>query len=1016
MTAPDVRRLWKALRERVTGEVRFDPGSLGLYAQDGSNYYHVPIGVVLPKTTADVLATIATCREHSVPIVSRTGGTALAGQTCNEAIVVDFSKYMRKILEIDPERRIARVEPGVVCDELSDAAKPYRLTWGPKPATHSRCGFGGMIANNCGGMNAQYAGVAVHNVEALDVALYDGTRMHLGWMTEGDLAAAIARGDAASVVLARLRDLRDRYAEAIRARYPKIPRRVSGYNLDELLPKEDGRFNLARTLVGTEGTCATFLEATVRLVDLRPERVVVVLGYPDIFQAGDAVPRVLAIEPDPMAVEGMDQRLYNHMKKKNPPHAKYLSLLPEGHGWLFVQIGSSSSDDAKARGERLARAAREAGAVSAKVFESPDDQEHLWEMREDGLGATAFVPGEPDTWEGWEDSAVAPERLGDYLRDLDALYKKYGYSSVLYGHFGQGLVHCRVDFDLVTAEGVRKFHWFLDEASDLVGRKYGGSLSGEHGDGQSKAEFLDKMFGPELVGAFAEFKSIWDPAWKMNPGKIARPDRADRHLRLGPTYHPAQPPTHFRFPNDRGSFAHATLRCVGVGQCRNLDSRGGAVMCPSFMVTQEERHSTRGRAHLLWEMLRGDGPIEGGFQAESVKESLDLCLACKGCKGDCPVNVDIATYKAEFLSHYYEKHRRPRHAYAFGLIERWARVASIAPGLANLATQTPGLRTLAKVAAGVHLRRSIPPFAPQTFRQWFDRRPRSPGTRGPVLLWIDTFNDHFHPDTARAAVRVLEHLGFEVEVPREHACCGRPLYDFGMLDAAKRTLERALAVLEPAIAAGTPMVVLEPSCCSVFRDELRELLPDRKDAARLRAQTLTLAEFLDTHVDPGELPRLTRKAIVQRHCHHHAIMRFEADERVLRAMGLDFEVLHSGCCGMAGAFGFASESYDVAKACGERVLLPRVRSEAPDTLVLADGFSCKTQIAQGTPRRALHLAEVMAMAIDARQRTDGPAPFVESLQVARAAREVRRATAVAALGLFVAAAAAAWLSRALLRA
>jgi FAD/FMN-containing dehydrogenase/Fe-S oxidoreductase len=967
----DIKRLWKRLRERVEGEVRFDPASRGLYAQDASNYYHVPLGVVLPKNADDVLATLAACREFGAAIVSRTGGTGLAGQACNEAVVIDFSKYMRRILAIDAQTRTARVEPGVICDELSDAAKVHRLTWGPKPATHSRCGFGGMISNNCGGMNAQYAGIAVHNVEALDVALYDGTRLRLGWMTDGELELEIARGDAAGNLLRGLRDLRDRYASRIERDYPKLSRRVSGYNLDELLPKQDGRFNWARALVGTEGTCVTILEATVRLVDLRPERVVVMIGYKDVFEAGDRVAEVAAAEPDAMAIEGMDQRLYDHIRKKNSPHAKYLSLVPEGHGWLFVQIGSDAKAESKARGERLIEAVR-TGAVDVKMLTDDEDQEHLWEMREDGLGATAFVPGEPDTWEGWEDSAVPPERLGDYLRDLDALYHKHKYGSVLYGHFGQGLVHCRVNFELTSHDGIKNFRAFLEEASELVAVKYRGSLSGEHGDGQSKAAFLEKMFGPEIVHAFAEFKALWDPEGMMNPGKIVHPHGPDEDLRLGAGYEPARPTTHFQFPNDGGSFAHATLRCVGVGQCRNLDSRDGAVMCPSFMVTEEEQHSTRGRAHLLWEMLRGGGPIEGGFRDEGVKASLDLCLSCKGCKGDCPVNVDVATYKAEFLAHYYEKRLRPRHAYAFGWIDRWARLASIAPGLVNFATHAPGLRSLAKAVAGVHPKRSIPPFARQTFRAWFASRPDRAKSPNEVLLWVDTFSDHFHPETAKAAVRVIEHLGFHVLLPGKRVCCGRPLYDFGMLDDAKRYLEETLECLKPHVEAGTPMVVLEPSCCSVFRDELGELLPTSPEAKALREKTFTFAEFLDRYVDRNRIPKLGRKAIVQPHCHHHAIMRFEAEERVLAAMNMDFEVLKAGCCGMAGSFGFERDKFDVAQACGERVLLPRVRSADLETIVVADGFSCRTQIAQNTERTAVHLAEALSMAIDSGGKASAP--------------------------------------------
>ncbi|HEX4473859.1 MAG TPA: FAD-binding and (Fe-S)-binding domain-containing protein, partial [Polyangiaceae bacterium] len=815
----EVGALWARLRRDVEGEVRFDDASRGLYSQDASNYFHVPIGVVIPRTKEDVVATLAACREFGAPVVPRAGGTGLAGQTANEAIVLDCSKYLNAILEVDGPKRLARVEPGVICDQLSDAAKPHGLAWGPSPATHDHCAFGGMLANNCGGMHAQYAGIAVHNVEAMDIALYDGTRMTVGWMNDAELDERARGGGREADVYKKLKALRERYGERIKAGFPKLPRRVSGYNLDELLPKEDGRFNVARALVGSEGTCVTMLEATVRLVPAYPERVVVAMGYNDVYSAGDHIAEVLEFEP--LAVEGMDERLYQHVVKKHMRQEKYLDLLPGGKGWLLVQIGSNDLEEAMSRAHRLAERVRKTSEppLEIKLITSPEEQKFIWDVRESGLGATAFVPGEPDTWPGFEDSAVHPEQVGEYLRDLRRLFEKYGYDPSLYGHFGQGCIHCRIDFDLTSVEGVRKYRAFLEEAARLVTKKYNGSISGEHGDGQSRGELLEVMFGAELVQAFREFKAIWDPDGKMNPGRVvdARPFDAD--LRLGPAYDPDQPETHFKFPDDGGSFAHATLRCVGVGKCRRLNGSGEQdTMCPSFMVTREEKHSTRGRTHLLWEMLRGDGtPIRGRFRDDGVKESLDLCLSCKGCKGDCPVNVDVATYKAEFLSHYYEGRLRPRHAYAFGLIDRWAKLGSVIPGLVNLLTQAPGTQSVAKFLAGMARERTIPTFAPQTFRSWFEARPRRSGNGPKVVVWPDTFNNHFYPETARAAVEVLEHLGFDVAIPSEILCCGRPLYDYGMLDQAKAYLEKILTVLRPHIDAGTPIVVLEPSCCAVFR-------------------------------------------------------------------------------------------------------------------------------------------------------------------------------------------------------
>lgn len=954
----DLRRLRAELRRSVEGEVRFDRGSLGLYAEDASNYRQVPLGVVIPRTEEDVVATVAACRSVGAPIVARGGGTALAGQTCNRALVIDFSKYLHHVLDVDPATRTARVQPGTICDHLVREAEPHRLTFGPKPATHDHCTFGGMLANDCGGIYAQMNGTARNNVEELDALLYDGTRVHLGWTDDARMDEIIGRGGRIGQLHAAMRALRDRYADRIRERFPQIPRRVSGYNLDQLLPGPDGRFNLARVLVGSEGTLATILEAKVTLIPSRPERVLVVIGFEDVYQAGDAVPALL--EHEPVGLEGLDDRLLHGIRRKRGPHARYLDLLPEGRGFLFVEVGCDDKREAIELAHALAqRARRDLPVVDLRVIADEAEAEKLWAIRESGLGATAFIPGEPDAWPGWEDSAVPPARVGAYLRDLRGLLERYGYHAALYGHFGQGCVHCRIDFDLTSAEGIARYRSFVGDAADLV-LAHGGSLSGEHGDGQARAELLSKMFGDDLVLAFRELKAVWDPDGKMNPGKVVDPNPIVADLRLGAGYDPWQPPTHFRYPEDDGSFAHATLRCVGIGKCRRTSGHGADdTMCPSFMVTREEKHTTRGRAHLLWEMLQG-GPVEDGWRSREVKESLDLCLSCKGCKGDCPVNVDIATYKSEFMSHYYERRLRPRHAYAFGFIDKWARLASLAPGLVNLATQSPGISWMAKLAAGMPHSRRIPAFAPETFRRWFARRSRRAADRQ-VVLWADTFNNHFFPDTARAAVSVLEDAGFEVIVPRGHLCCGRPLYDFGMLDTARRYLERVLAAMAPHLEARTPIVVLEPSCAAVFRDELPNLMPDREDAKRLVAQTKLLSELL--HDVGYEPPLLHRKAIVQGHCHHKAIMRFDDESALLRAMELDAALLPSGCCGMAGSFGFEAEKVDVSQAAGERVLLPAVRSAADSTLILADGFSCREQIAQGSERHALHLAEAMALAL-----------------------------------------------------
>jgi len=853
--------------------VRFDAGSKALYAVDASNYRQVPIGVVVPKSVEDVVATVAACRHFGAPLLSRGGGTSLAGQCCNVAVVVDWTKYLHNIVELNIDQKYARVQPGTICDRVRHAAERYRLTWGPDPATHDHCTFGGMLGNNSCGAHAQMAGKAVDNVESMDILLYDGTRMTVGWMNDEQLRAEIQKGGRTGEIYSRLKTLREKYSEQIKHNYPHFARRVSGYNLDQLLPGEDGRFNIARALVGSESTLVTILEAKVRLVFSHPERALLVLGYPSIYKAGDHVMDVL--EFNPIALEGLDEMLVTGIKKKGDPHREYLSMLPEGKGWLIAEFGDETKEQVIERAKSLMEKLKSRpNAPDMKLFTSDDDQKKIWLVRESGLGATAFVPGEPVTWEGWEDSAVRPQKVGEYLRALCKLYEKYDYRSVLYGHFGQGCIHCRVDFDLMSRPGIEKWKAFMDEATSLV-VSFGGSISGEHGDGQSKAEFLYKMFGHELIEAFQEFKSIWDPDWKMNPGKVVEPCHIDQNLRLGADYHPWEPETHFKFPDDGGKFSHAALRCVGVGKCRRENGEGDEdTMCPSYMVTLEEKHTTRGRAHLLWEMLHGD-VIKKGWHDENVKEGLDLCLSCKGCKGDCPVNVDMATYKAEFLSHYWEGRLRPRYAYAFGWIDKWSRLAAIAPGFANLFTQLPGLSSIAKLAAGMPQQRTIPAFAPETFKSWFRKRGTKNHGAQKVILWADTFNNYFKPETAQAAVEVLEAAGFQVKVPQMHLCCGRPLYDYGFLDMAKSYLLRILNTLGSEIDAGTPMVVLEPSCCSVFRDELIGLLPEDPRAHKLAEQTFTLAEFLEKKADGYQPPELKRKAIVHGHCHHKAIMRLK---------------------------------------------------------------------------------------------------------------------------------------------
>ncbi len=937
----DAAKLAAELNRHVRGEVRFDDGSRALYATDASNYRQTPIGVVVPRDADDVVATVALARKYGAPILGRGAGTSLAGQCCNVAVVLDMSKYMHHVVEMNPSAKYARVEPGIVLDDLRREAEKHTLTFGPDPATHAQCTLGGMIGNNSCGVHSIMSGKTVDNIESLEVLTYDGFRFRVGATPEDELESIINGGGRVAEIYRNLKGIRDKYANLIREKYPRIPRRVSGYNLDELLP-ENG-FHVARALVGSESTCVLVLEATTKLVYSPPHRALVVAGYESVYHAADDVPRVLSFGP--IGLEGFDDLLVRDQQfKKMNPHG--IALLPPGGGWLLVEFGGDSLDEAMDKAQKLATTIRD-----ARIFDNASKEaRYVWAVRESGLGATGHVPGKPLMWEGWEDAAVAPEKLGGYLRDLRKLLERFNYGGDLYGHFGDGCVHTRTNFDLTNTAGIVKFRAFLEEASDLVA-SYGGSFSGEHGDGQARAALLEKMFGPELMQAFKEFKAIWDPEWKMNPGKLVSPYEPDENLRLGSEYQPWDPQTHFAYAEDHGRMNHAALRCVGVGRCRRLD---GGTMCPSYQATREEEHSTRGRARLLFEMFEGE-TIPSSWDNEVVKQSLDLCLACKGCKGDCPTQVDMATYKAEFMSHYYESHRRPIAAYTMGLIQMWAGFAQHTPRLANL------MMSLAKPFLHVADKRTMPRFAKQTFIQRFrTERVAQKEPRGRVVLWPDTFNNHFRPDTASAALEVLQTLGYDVTIPRKRVCCGRPLYDWGFLDRAKAQLRETLDVLKPELDAGLPIVGLEPSCVSVFRDELLGLFPNDESAQKLAASAMTLSEFLAR--ENVELPAVHAKAIVQAHCHHKSIMRFDTEEAVLRKLGIDVTHPDSGCCGMAGAFGFEEKNYDLSMKIGERVLLPMVRDASNDTLIIANGFSCREQIEQSTQRKTLHLAEVVRLA------------------------------------------------------
>lgn len=987
------------LAATVGGSIRFDRATRAMYSADASNYRRVPIGVVAPRDAADVEATLAACRAHDVPVLAVGARTSIAGQAVNTAVVLDFTRHLNRVVEIDPDARTARVQPGLVLDDLRDAARPHGLTFGPDPSTHDRCTLGGMIGNNACGAHSVAWGKTVDNVLALDVRTYRGERLELGrgepafGAQSGEPASGAQSSGAQSKVVADLLALRDRIADDVRAGFPDLTRRVSGYNLDQLLP-ENG-FDLAKALVGTEGTCVTVLEATVRLVESPPARALAVLGFPDAYLAADHV--VAVRELAPLTIEGMDAGLIAALRAADPLE-RASRVLPEGGGWLYVETGGATRAEAEAAAHRVARVMARYGATSI-VVSDPVRMKQLWRIREDGAGILTRSPDGGEAWPGWEDAAVPPERFGSYLREFDALLAKHQRRGAYYGHFGDGCLHVRIDFDLLTRAGIAGFRSFVEDAADLA-VAHGGSLSGEHGDGAARAELLPRMYPREIIAAFEEFKGIWDPDGRMNPDRVVRPAKLDEDLRLFVGMPTLRDEPELAFAHDRGSFTRATRRCLGVGKC--VTATGG-VMCPSYRATGEEMHSTRGRARLLFEMASGE-VITGGWRSPEVAEALDLCLSCKACKRDCPVGVDMAAYKTEFLAQRYRRRVRPSSHYSMGALPRWLRLVGRLPAQVvdalNAAARGP-LAAVAKWLAGIAPERAIPPIARRPFtrppaaRRRFSTLRRNPmikgkrslvdlhkrpfaidqrggrssgragGSAGRVLLWPDTFTNHFDPGIAAAAVAVLESLGYAVELPPRAVCCGLTWTSTGQVDAARRVLRRSLRTIEPWLAAGVPVVGLEPSCTAALRSDAPELLPDEPLVAALSAGVRTFAEMLAAHLDelPSAVVTAGQKALVQVHCHQHAEIGFDDDAAVLAALGIEAEVLDSGCCGLAGDFGFEKGHYAVSMACAERVLLPAVRAAAPDVAVLADGFSCRTQLRQAGIREPVHLAELAARAL-----------------------------------------------------
>ena len=959
----DTRRtdLAQALRSVVRGEVLTSTRARAQYTTDASNYRVVPSVVVCPRDVEDLLAVTEVARATGTPLTLRGGGTSVAGNAIGPGIVVDTSRHLTGIGEIDAEARTVVVQPGVVMSDLQAAAKPFGLRFGPDPSTQNRATLGGMIGNNACGPHAVAWGRTVDQVVSLDVVDGHGRRF------------TAAAGAGALDAVPGLAAVVDANLSLIRTELGRFSRQVSGYSLEHLLPERGT--DLAKMLVGTEGTLVTVLGATLSLVPIPDAAVLVVLGYPDMASAADAVPALLA--HGPLAVEGLDARLVDVVRRHRGE--AHVPELPAGAGWLMVEMGGATTDEALDRARAMVA---DAGAASSRVVPPGAEASSMWQIRADGAGLGGRTPAGRQAWPGWEDAAVPPERLGAYLREFEALMAAHGVDGLTYGHFGDGCVHVRLDIPLEREPDIVGFREFMTEAARLVAA-HGGSLSGEHGDGRARSELLGVMYSEQALDAFAAVKHVFDPGDVLNPGVLVDPRPLDADLRR-PFAHPLKATTGFSFRHDGGDFTTAVHRCVGVGKCRADTSGDGGFMCPSYRATGDEKDVTRGRARVLQELANGT-LVAGSWRSPELHEVLDLCLSCKACSSDCPAGVDMAQYKAEVLHRAYRRRLRPTNHYALGWLPRWTRLVS-ALRISWLANAVLGFRPLAKLiltVGGMDRRRSIPRFARTSFRNdWKRGRSGGHATQGlgetagavsaagatdavrRVVLWTDSFSDAFDPDVPRAMIRVLQDAGYEVIVPAEDACCGLTWISTGQLEGARKRLVALLGVLGPFAVNGVPIIGVEPSCTALLRSDLVDLVPDDPRAAAVARATRTLAELL-TAPDPAgpgawAPPSLEGVTVVaQPHCHHHSVMGYDADLALLRAGGADVRTL-AGCCGLAGNFGMERGHYDVSVAVAENALLPALRAAEPGTVLLADGFSCRTQANDLASVQGMHLAQLLA--------------------------------------------------------
>ena len=963
MTAPDTesdtRSLVEDLRREVSGEVRFDKMTRLLYSTDASIYQIEPVGVVIPKTTEDVIAVIEAANQYGVPVLPRGGGTSLAGQTVGHAIVIDFSKYMRNIIEVNAEEGWVRTQPGIILDELNHHLGPHDMFFAPDPSTSDRGNVGGALGNNSCGAHSIIWGKTSDNVVELDVVLSNGNPARFG-AVNGEHLEARMRGDGFEDELYRkLFEIGEANREEVLARYPKIQRRVSGYNLDEFVSGNE--FNMARFVVGSEGTLMTITEAKLRIVPRPKFKALAVLHFSDLIESMEAT--VVTLEMGPAAVEHIGSMIIRQART-NLDYSRIMDFIEgDPDSILIVEFAGESEAEVEAKLDRLEERMRGSGlGYAIRRLVKPEDQAKVWAVRKAGLGLMMNVPGDAKPLPFVEDTAVAPEKLPEFVRRFDEIVREHGTEAGYYGHASVGCLHIRPLINLKNEEGVDRMASISEQISDLA-LEFGGSMSGEHGDGLARSVWNEKMFGSQIYNAFREVKKAFDPKGIMNPGKIVDSPPMTENLRISPDYRPRQTKTAFAYQSE-GSFASAIEMCNGQGACRKVL---GGTMCPSYMVTRDEEHSTRGRANALRAAMSGALP-ENSLTSKRLYEVLDLCLECKGCKAECPSNVDMAKLKYEFLGKYHKVNGNSLRNQAFGNIGMLSRWGSFFAPLSNWPLKFGLFRDMLHKHVGIDRRRALPTFASQSFAQWFRARGDLPvaGARGKVLLFPDTFTNYNHPEIGKAATRVLEHLGFEVMIPRVK-CCGRPMLSKGMIDKAKGNARFNVDSVYPHVAQGAKLVGLEPSCILSFRDDYVDLLGGDARATTISENTMLIEEFVLYAQEQGaalDFKNPPADVLLHGHCHQKALVGTQPAMKLLKSIpGCNARETEAGCCGMAGSFGFETEHYDISLKIGEQSLFPAIRSQSDDSLIIAEGVSCRQQIQGGTGKGAKHLVEVLADAL-----------------------------------------------------